>query len=32
MLRGYLEADPWFAQGDWDAAAQRPGAPRRGPA
>jgi 2-hydroxychromene-2-carboxylate isomerase len=32
MLRCYLEADPWFAQGDWDAAAQRPGAQRRPPA
>lgn len=29
MLRGYLEGDPWFAQGDWDAAAQRPGTQRR---
>jgi 2-hydroxychromene-2-carboxylate isomerase len=29
MLRGYLEAHPWFAQGDWEAAAQRPGVPRR---
>jgi len=29
MLRAYLEGDPWFAQGDWEAAAQRPGAQRR---
>jgi 2-hydroxychromene-2-carboxylate isomerase len=29
MLRGYLEADPWFAQGDWDSAGRRPGAQRR---
>jgi 2-hydroxychromene-2-carboxylate isomerase len=32
MLRGYLEGDPWFDQGDWDAAAQRPAAQRRTPA
>jgi 2-hydroxychromene-2-carboxylate isomerase len=31
MLRGYLEADPWFAQGDWESAAQRPAAQRRAP-
>jgi 2-hydroxychromene-2-carboxylate isomerase len=29
MLRAYLEGDPWFAQGEWDAAAQRPAAQRR---
>jgi len=29
MLRAYLEGDPWFAQGDWEAAARRPGAQRR---
>jgi 2-hydroxychromene-2-carboxylate isomerase len=32
MLRGYLEGDAWFDQGDWDAAAQRPAAQRRTPA
>jgi 2-hydroxychromene-2-carboxylate isomerase len=31
MLRAYLADDPWFAQGDWEAAAQRPGAQRRAP-
>jgi 2-hydroxychromene-2-carboxylate isomerase len=29
MLRAYLEGDPWFSQGDWDAAGQRPGMQRR---
>jgi 2-hydroxychromene-2-carboxylate isomerase len=29
MLRRYLEADPWFTQGDWESAAQRPAAQRR---
>ena len=29
MLRAYLEGDPWFAQGDWDAAGRRPGMQRR---
>ena len=29
MLRAYLEGDPWFTQGDWEAAAQRPAAQRR---
>jgi 2-hydroxychromene-2-carboxylate isomerase len=29
MLRRYLEGDPWFAGGDWDAAARRPAAQRR---
>jgi 2-hydroxychromene-2-carboxylate isomerase len=29
MLRGYLEADPWFAGEAWDAAARRPAAQRR---
>jgi 2-hydroxychromene-2-carboxylate isomerase len=29
MLRAYLEGDAWFAQGHWDAAAQRPGIQRR---
>jgi 2-hydroxychromene-2-carboxylate isomerase len=28
MLRAYLEADSWFEQGDWEAAAGRPGAQR----
>jgi 2-hydroxychromene-2-carboxylate isomerase len=32
MLRAYLEGDAWFAQGDWESAAQRPGAQRRAPA
>lgn len=29
MLRAYLEGDAWFAQGDWESAAQRPGRQRR---
>ena len=29
MLRAYLEGDARFAQGDWESAAQRPGAQRR---
>ena len=29
MLRAYLEGDPWFAQGDWEAAGRRPGMQRR---
>ena len=29
MLRAYLEGDPWFSQGEWDAAARRPAAQRR---
>ncbi|NPC58617.1 2-hydroxychromene-2-carboxylate isomerase [Caenimonas soli] len=28
MLRAYLEGDPWFSGGDWDAAAQLPGRQR----
>jgi 2-hydroxychromene-2-carboxylate isomerase len=32
MLRAWLEGDAWFAQGDWESAAQRPGAQRRAPA
>jgi 2-hydroxychromene-2-carboxylate isomerase len=31
MLRAYLAGDAWFAQGDWESAAQRPGAQRRTP-
>jgi 2-hydroxychromene-2-carboxylate isomerase len=29
MLRAYLEGDPWFTQGNWEEAAQRPGIQRR---
>ncbi|MBA3771513.1 MAG: 2-hydroxychromene-2-carboxylate isomerase [Ramlibacter sp.] len=29
MLRAYLEGEPWFSQGDWDAAAKLTGQHRR---
>ena len=30
MMRGYLDNDPWFASGAWEAAADRPGMQRPG--